>query len=140
MKLLANQYCLTVYGCCKTTSLFIVTNYIMYSHIFRLYTRFTTSFLSELRKSVLPRVDTIYKRPRTEPLNGGEGWMVSVLACRRSPVRGGGGKVCPEADTAEDSPERRVMMMSVNEHNMLIRLITSSKLASYRFAITTGYR
>ena len=38
---------------------------------------------------------TYYKRPRTEPPNGGEGWMVSVFAWRRSPVRGGGGKVYP---------------------------------------------
>ena len=38
---------------------------------------------------------TYYKRPRTEPPNGGEGWMVSVFAWRRSPARGGGGKVYP---------------------------------------------
>ena len=65
----------------------------------------------------------------------GERTRLTTFSCERR-----GGKVYPELDTAEDFPERRVMMMSENEHNTLIHLVTSSTLVSYRLAITTGYR
>ena len=42
----------------------------------------------------------------------GERSRLTMISCERW-----GGKVYPEVDTAEDFPERRVMMMSKNKHN-----------------------
>ena len=80
-----------------------------------------------------------YKRPlRRGPPNGGEGWMVSVVACLTAfSSERWGGKVYPGTAT-EDLPR---MIVSEILDNTLLRLITSLMLVSHtKFSITIHCR